>query len=123
MVVPVVFVFLFGMIELSRYVMVQQALTSAAQRGCRKAMLATTRDGQAVEAAVRDYLGGALGPVADSASVRIAVSPQDLSTIASGSEVLVQVQVNTSDVSWVRGNPFGRTQDVVLAGQSTLIRE
>ncbi len=123
MVVPVVFIFLFGMIELSRYMMVQQALTSAAQRGCRKAMLATTLESQAVETAVRDYLGGALGPVADSASVRITTSPQDLSTIASGSEVSVHVQVNTADISWVRGNAFGHAANIVLAGQSTLVRE
>lgn len=123
MVVPVVFIFLFGMIELSRYMMVQQALTSAAQRGCRKAMLATTLESQAVETAVRDYLGGALGRVADSTSVQITTSPQDLSTIASGSEVSVHVQVNTADISWVRGNAFGLAANVVLAGQSTLVRE
>lgn len=122
-VVPVVFVFMFGLIELSRYVMVQQALTSAAQRGCRKAMLATTLDGQTVETVVRDCLDGSLGSVANSTSLRIGVSPTDLSTITSGSEVSVRVEVNTSDISWVRGNAFGRSADIMLVGQSTLVRE
>lgn len=123
MVVPVVFVFVFGMIELSRYVMVQQALTSAAQRGCRKAMLATTQSNGAVEAAVRDYLGGSLGAMADSGAVQVTVTPQTLSEVPSGSDVTVRVQVSTADISWVRGTLFGRTTDVILAGQSTLVRE
>lgn len=123
MVVPVVFVFLFVMIELSRYVMVQQALTSAAQQGCRKAMLATTQSNRAVEAAVRDYLGGSLGAMADSGAVQVTVTPETLSEISSGSDVTVRVQVSTADVSWVRGTPFGHTSDVMLAGQSTLVRE
>ena len=69
MVVPVVFVFMFGLIELSRYVMVQQALTSAAHRGCRMAILATTVNDDAVESAVRNYLDGSLGSLSDSDSV------------------------------------------------------
>jgi Flp pilus assembly protein TadG len=123
MVVPVVFTFMFGMIELSRYVMVQQALTSAAQRGCRKAMLATTLSDQAVESAVRGYLGGSLGALADSDSVSISVSPGSLSGVTSGSDVTVRVQVNTADISWVKSSFLRRTGDLVLAGQSTLVRE
>ncbi len=123
MVVPVVFIFMFGMIELSRYVMVQQALTSAAQRGCRKAMLATTQSDQVVEAAVRDCLDGSLGALADSDSVDVSVSPASLGAITSGSDVSVQVQVSTADIGWVRGNFFGHTSAVMLTGQSTLVRE
>ena len=123
MVVPVVFVFMFGLIELSRYVMVQQALSSAAQRGCRKAMLATTINDGAVESAVRDYLGSALGSVADSDLVRIDVSPSGLNDIDSGTEITVQVQVSAADISWVRGSFFGGPGDLVLSGQSVLVRE
>lgn len=123
MVVPVVFLFIFGIIELSRYVMVQQALTSAAQRGCRKAMLATTVNDAAVDSAVRGYLDGALGPLAESDSLHIAVTPGDLHAAASGSHVSVHVQVSSADISWVRSNFLGWTNDFVLTGQSTLIRE
>ncbi|MHB8901265.1 MAG: TadE/TadG family type IV pilus assembly protein [Thermoguttaceae bacterium] len=123
LVVPVVFVFVFGMIELSRYVMVQQALSSAAQRGCRTAALATTLSSSEVDTAVRETLVGSLGPVANSGSVRITLSPSDLTSVASGTQVSVRVEVDTSDISWVRGTTFGRARDVVLAGQSTLARE
>ena len=123
MVVPVVFVFMFGMIELSRYVMVQQALSSAAQRGCRKAMLATTVSNDVVDTAVRDYLGGALGALADSASLSVDILPADLSAVTSGDDVSVRVAVSTADISWVRGRFLGQTGDVILAGQATLARE
>jgi Flp pilus assembly protein TadG len=123
MVVPVVFLFIFGIIEMSRYVMVQQALTSAAQRGCRKAMLATTVNDAAVDSAVRGYLDGTLGPLAESDSLSVAVTPGDLSAAASGSHVSVQVQVSSADIGWVRSNFLGWTNDFVLTGQSTLIRE
>jgi Flp pilus assembly protein TadG len=123
MVVPVVFLFIFGIIELSRYVMVQQALTSAAQRGCRKAMLATTVNDAAVDSAVRGYLDGTLGPLAESDSLDVVVTPVDLNAAASGSHVSVQVQVSSADIGWVRSNFLGWTNDFVLTGQSTLIRE
>ena len=123
MVVPVVFLFIFGIIELSRYVMVQQALTSAAQRGCRKAMLATTLNDDAVDSAVRGYLEGALGALAESDSLSVVVTPADLGAAASGSQVSVQVQVSGADISWVHSNFIGGTSGFVLTGQSTLIRE
>ncbi len=123
MVVPVVFAFMFGLIELSRYVMVQQALSSAAQRGCRKAMLATTVNDGVVESAVREYLGGALGSVANSDLIQIDVSPSTMANITSGTEVTVQVQVSAADISWVQGSFFGGPGDLVLSGQSVLVRE
>lgn len=123
MVVPVVFALIFGMIELSRYVMVQQALTSAAQRGCRKATLATTLSGQAVEATVREYLSGTLGSLASSDSVEISISPDALNAVTSGSNVTVRIQVNANDISWIQNGFVRRTGELVLAGESTLVRE
>ena len=123
LVVPILFLFLFGIIELSRFVMVQQALTSAAQRGCRNAMLATTVSDDTVDSAVRGYLEGALGPLAASDSLSVAVSPGDFRVVVPGSEVSVQVQVSSADISWVRSGFLGWTNDFVLSGQSTLIRE
>lgn len=123
MVVPVVFLFIFGIIELSRYVMVQQALTSAAQRGCRKAMLATTVNDDTVDSAVRGYLEGALGALAESDSLSVVVTPIDLGAAAPGSQVSVQVQVSGADISWVHSNFIGGTSNFVLTGQSSLIRE
>lgn len=37
MVAPVLFLFVFGIIEIGRMLMVRQALTNAAREGCRKA--------------------------------------------------------------------------------------
>jgi Flp pilus assembly protein TadG len=131
MVVPVVFLFMFGLIELSRMVMVQQSLTNAAQRGCREAMLATTLSEQDVRSAVRGYLGGCLGSIADTDSVRISVSPQSLAVVEAGTDITVQVEVDAADVSWLKADFrwFGGTlaakpkQNFALTGRSTLVRE
>jgi len=124
MVIPVVLLVLFGMIEISRLLMVQHALSNAAQRGARQAMLAVTLDGSDVEDAVRGYLDAALGSVADdSDAVRITVSPETLAGLDSGTEVNVQIQVGTSHISWFNGNGFLGISEVTLSGQSTRIRE
>jgi hypothetical protein len=123
LVVPVTLLFIFGLIELSRMVMVQQALTNAAQRGSREATLARINSSSNVEATVREYLDGALGPIAGSEDLNITISPIDLSSISSGDEVSVQVSVPSSSVSWVK-NPFlGRETEMTLVGQSSRTRE
>ena len=39
---PIVFLVIFGLMEMGRLVMVKQAVTNAAREGCREASLATT---------------------------------------------------------------------------------
>ena len=55
---PLFFLFIFGLIEFGRYVMVQQALTNAAREGSRTAALVTTTNPERVNAAVHDGLRG-----------------------------------------------------------------
>ena len=56
LVAPVMFLFVFGLIECGRLVMVQQSLTNAAREGCRKAVLATTGSQADVDTTVRSHL-------------------------------------------------------------------
>jgi Flp pilus assembly protein TadG len=92
--------FVFGLIELGRTVMVQQALTNAAREGCRTAVLATTTDSADVDAAVRHYLEYVIADPSNTGKVRVTV-PTGLDSTASGTDLTVAVEVNYADVSWL----------------------
>ena len=96
-VAPVFLLFVFGMIEFSRMVMIKQAMTNAAREGCRIAVMANTRNSDDVDEAIHDYLEPVV-PNID--AVRIA-APEITSSIASGRELTVRVEVDFKDVSWV----------------------
>lgn len=100
LVAPVFFLLVFGLIELGRMVMVQQALTNAAREGCRTATLATTLSGSEVEAAVRNYLKFVMHDPSSGDLVRVTV-PSGLANTAAGAELTVTVDVNYADVSWL----------------------
>lgn len=107
LVAPVFFLFVFGLIELGRGVMIQQCLTNAARVGCRHAVLATTQTDDQVKAVVQDHLRSA---ITDPSVVTCDVSPENLFGIAPGSEVTVSVSVNFADLSWL---PLGFLNPVI----------
>lgn len=99
-VAPVLFLFVFGMIDVGRAVMVQNLLTNAARDGARTAAL----DGASaagVEAQVAEYL--AATSVTDAT---VTVSPNPLSTANLGDPVSVTVSVPFSSVSWLPSSMF-----------------
>lgn len=121
LVAPLLFLFVFGLFEFGRYVMVQQALTNAAREGSRNASLAVTRNAESVEAAVRDGLRGVISARGDANPVSITVTPSDLSHVGSGAPVEVSVSVDASEVSWL---PVGLSHVVGrLASTSVHSRE
>jgi Flp pilus assembly protein TadG len=99
-VAPVFFVLVFGLIELGRMVMVQQALTNAAREGCRTATLATTINESEVETAVRNYLKSVMRNASNASEVRVTV-PNGLASTAAGTDLTVAVEANYADVSWM----------------------
>lgn len=117
-VAPVLFLFVFGLIEVGRAMSVQQAVTNAAREGCRKAVIATTRNKDDVEFVVRRYLRSVLPSALDSVSV--VVTPQSFTAMPSGTEITVNVRVNYSDVSWL---PAGYLGDPVLGAEASQRRE
>jgi Flp pilus assembly protein TadG len=106
-VAPVFFLFVFGLIELGRAVMIQQCLTNAARVGCRHAVLATTQTDDQVKSILQDHLRSAIN---DPSVVTCDVSPENLFGIAPGSEVTVSVSVNFADLSWL---PLGFLNPVI----------
>lgn len=114
-VAPVFFLFVFGIIEYGRMVMVQQVITNASREGARRAVL----DGAtaaAVSTSVEDYLDSA-AINGDSATV---LFPQgDPENAGFGAPVEVRIEVPFNDVSWMP-TPFflkGKT-----LGASTVMR-
>ena len=110
MVVPILFLLVFGMIEFGRYVMLQQIAITSTREGSRKAALGTTTSDQQVETVVRDYLaaGGVQSSVAnDPSKVIVNVNPSNLSGMASGTPITVDVQMSFADLGWLSGDFFG----------------
>jgi Flp pilus assembly protein TadG len=92
---PVLFLLVFGMIDVGRAVMVQNLITNAARDGARAAVLdgATAAD---VETQVVEYLTASSIP-----SASVTVSPNPLTNADLGDPVSVTVEVPFSAVSWL----------------------
>ena len=122
-VAPVLFLLVFGVIELGRMVMVQQALTNAAREGCRTATLASTLNSLDAETACRDYLGSVIAGAANPSTVAVTVNPTSLTGITPGTAITVDTSVNFSDVSWLPSNFLNLSSGLVLRGHSAQRRE
>ncbi len=121
---PVLFLAIFGMIEMARMVMVKQAVVNAAREGCREAILATTIDTADVDALVRARLANVVPNAADVNKLRVTcylppnlpfTTEADLTAVASGDTISVTVECDFSDVSWVPGNFVGIPNTVISA--------
>jgi Flp pilus assembly protein TadG len=93
-VAPVFFLFVFGMIEFGRMVMVQQIITNAAREGTRVGILPGATTSQ-VTTAVNNYL--AAGSIS---GATVTVNPSPPSSAAYGSSVTVTVSIPFTSVSW-----------------------
>jgi Flp pilus assembly protein TadG len=120
LVAPFIFLIVFASIEFSRVVMIKQSLTNASREGCRVATLATTQDAADVDQAVRQYVQRCFAQYDDPDIVAVTITPSSLGSVASGTEITVQVEVQFSDVSWV---PSKWANSLTLVGTSTMKRE
>jgi Flp pilus assembly protein TadG len=108
MIAPVLFMLIFGIFELTRVTMVQQAITNAAREGCRVATLATTNSTELADARIRVRLDGVIPRHLDRKIVNVQFSPATLASIASKTQITTTVEVNYGDISllpgWLLGN-------------------
>ena len=105
-VAPIFVLFVFGMIEYGRMVMVQQVLTNATREGARLAVLDGATQNEVIDAVV-DYCTAS----------RVAVDVSDVSvqpdpaTATLGDPVTVTIGVAFTDVSWLPSPMYlGATQ-------------
>ena len=120
---PVMFLFIFGIIEFGRLMMVQQAMTWAAREACREASLATTINSADVDAAARNAMLGVMADAANPAKVRISMAPSSMASVPSGTPVNVYMEVNFSDVSWLPGSLLNIAGTRVISAEATFDRE
>ena len=120
---PIVFLVIFGLMEMGRMVMVKQAVTNAAREGCREASLATTTSVTDVDTVVRDHLKNIVPNYLNTSKLRVTCTPASLSGITSGTACTVDVRVDFDDVSWVPGNFLGLPTTIEIRAMSTKDRE
>lgn len=114
-VAPLFFLFVFGMVEYGRMVMVQQILTNASREGARQAVLDGATASQ-VDVAVDDFLAQSSISGAD-----ITITPADPSTAAFGDPVTVTVAIAFTEVSWLPSPMYLGAQE--LSASTTMRRE
>lgn len=95
LVIPVMLVFTFGMIELSRMSMVKESLTQASREGARVGVRPT-----ATAAAVRARVAEEL-EILGLTTAQVTITPDVLSEAMPGDNVRVEVSIPLSDASWV----------------------
>jgi Flp pilus assembly protein TadG len=120
---PLLFLLVFGMIEIGRLVMVRQALSNSARIGCREAALASTRNSDDVEAVVRAQMASVVPDAFNVDKVTVSSNPADLAAIQPGNPVTVVVGVDFSEVSWLPHSLVDSGGTLVLTGSSTQRRE
>jgi Flp pilus assembly protein TadG len=107
-VAPVVLALIFGIFELTRVVMVKQAITNAAREGCRTASLATTLDTDRAEDNIRLRLDGVVYGNEGEDTVVIEFDPEDLANISSQTPITTSVEVGYTEISllpdWILGD-------------------
>jgi len=92
---PVLFIILFGMIEMGRALMIKQLLSNAARDGARSAILEGS-SAEDVEQTVLSYLGGSkIG------GAKVSVTPSPLTLAQGGDPVTVSISVPFNEVSWL----------------------
>jgi Flp pilus assembly protein TadG len=115
---PVIFLFVFGLIELARGIMVMHLLTNAARNGCRVGII-EGKSNQDITTAVNNTLT-ATGISGDSITVYVNDNNGDTVNAQPGDEVTVRVLVPVANVSWV---PVPNYLIGNLQGKYTLRRE
>lgn len=122
-VAPVMLLFVFGMIEFGRLMMVRQAMTNAAREAGREASLATTLNSTDVDTVARNVMRSVVADAADPTKVRVNITPSSMSSVASGTPVNVDIQMNFSDISWLPGHLVNIAGNRVMSAEATFHRE
>jgi Flp pilus assembly protein TadG len=93
-VAPIFFLLVMGIIEVGRALMVQQVLINASRVGARRAVMLTSTEAEAVDAAEQYAAGVGISGVV------VEVTP-DPATAPAGEPVTVDVRISYGSVSWL----------------------
>lgn len=123
-ILPVVFLIIFGIIEFSRLLMVQHSLADGVRLAAREASLPTVFSATDVETHLRDRIAGSIPAARNSSSLTVLVTPSDLNGMSSGDPVSVKISVDYSDVTWMPANGFRSIDgNTILVAEASMERE
>ncbi len=117
LVLPIFLTLTVGLIEFGRAFMVQQMLTAAAREGARYGSLPGIGNAE-VEDRIRNYLSS--GGI--DTNVQIDVTPENLDSARSGTQVQVTVEVSFGDVTWI-ANPWFLRNATTLSSTTVMRHE
>ncbi len=117
-VIPVFFLFVFGLIEIARGMMTTHLLANAARAGCRQGILQNKSTSNITSTV--DSLLSAQGIRGASTTVKVNGAVADASTAKSNDDITVVVSVPVANITWV---PVSRFLTGNITGQYTLRRE
>ncbi len=115
LVAPLLVVLTFGMIEISRMVMVKQLLINASREGARLAVLPTANEQQVMTQVQGDLASAMIS------GATISISPESLTSAPAGTPVTVSIAVSSTNVSWLPKPLFVISQNISAA--TTMRRE
>jgi Flp pilus assembly protein TadG len=132
LVLPLLIIIVMGAIGAGQFVNVAQIVTDASREGARRASRNMMTTEAEVESAVQDYFAEAFPgvPASDlnaaltvdvTDSLGAAIVDGDLTTIASGSSLSVQVTFQYDTVQWIAGSPIFSGQSIQT--ETTMRRE
>jgi Flp pilus assembly protein TadG len=117
-VAPVFFLFVMGIVEVGRGMMIQHLLLNAARQGCRTGILPSNGNTQ-----ITDTVTDTLAP-AGITSQSVAVTVNDVTgnalNASTGDDITVSVTVPASSVTWL---PFSRYLFGTISAQYTLRKQ
>jgi Flp pilus assembly protein TadG len=117
-VASVFFIFIFGVIEVGRGLMVKHLLTSAARQGCRVGVIEGKANSDITAAVASAF--NSQGINGYSVAVQVNNVTADVANSNPGDQVTVTVSAPVSSVTWVPGMHFLKG---TITGQYTLRRE
>jgi Flp pilus assembly protein TadG len=98
-VAPVFFVFVLGVIEIGRGIMVQHLMLNAARQGCRVGILPSNGNTEITNAVTNALTPS--GITSDTIAVTVNDNVLDANKATTGQDITVQVSVPVSSVTWV----------------------
>lgn len=114
-VAPLLFLLTFGMMEVSRMVMVKQLLINASREGARLAVLPGATSAEVLELVSDELTAYAVN------GVNIQIQPASLASAAAGTPVTVSLDVPAASVSWIPKPLFSFNQ--TLRASTTMRKE
>jgi hypothetical protein len=101
LIAPVILALIFGSIEFGRMMMVRQALTNAAREACRHACLVSTFTASESVDVAQEALRGVIYKKPGVEVVMATVEPAFTSPPESGTSIVMKIEVDCSEVSWL----------------------